>query len=279
MTDGVAPAAGWRAGLLRARRVFGARVSLRAAIAYPAGVAVLLVVWQAAAGRYRNPVVLPTPGEVLSALLDLAADGEIAAQTAASAWRLLVAFVLGSALGVAFGFAVGLSRHARALIDPLIELLRPISGIAWIPLALYLFGIGNALPIFIIAYVVFFPVVLNTAGGVRATDKVLVRAARTMGVGRRRILRYVILPGSLPSILTGVRLGATNAWLALIAAELVGAPAGLGFAIQWYGGILETPSMLAMIVVVSVMGLLTDVGFRLLQRRLTPWAAGLTVAS
>jgi len=157
--------------------------------------------------------------------------------------------------------------------------LRPISGIAWIPLALYMFGIGNTLPIFIIAYVVFFPVALNTAGGVRATDKVLVRAARTLGVGHRRILRYVILPGSLPSILTGVRLGATNAWLALIAAELVGAPAGLGFSIQWYGGILETPSMLAMIVMVSVFGLLTDIGFRLLQRKLTPWAVGLTVAA
>jgi ABC-type nitrate/sulfonate/bicarbonate transport system permease component len=138
-----------------------------------------------------------------------------------------------------------------------------------------MFGIGNVLPTFIIAYAAFFPIVLNTVAGVKQTDRTLVAAAQTMGVSWHVIIFQVVIPSSLPRVLTGVRLGGTNAVLALIAAELVGAPEGLGFAIQWYGGILDTPSMLAFIVAVSALGFGLDVLLRVLQRHVTPWATGI----
>jgi ABC-type nitrate/sulfonate/bicarbonate transport system permease component len=163
------------------------------------------------------------------------------------------------------------------MVDPLIETARPIPGIAWIPLALFFWGIGNSIPIFVIAYVAFFPIALNTVAGVLATDKLLVRAALTMGVSRAVIIWRVIVPGSLPNILTGMRISVAGAWMALIAAELIGAPTGLGFAIQQYGSLFETPSMLAVIIAVSLMGFCSDIALRLLQRRLTPWSTGLTI--
>jgi ABC-type nitrate/sulfonate/bicarbonate transport system permease component len=189
----------------------------------------------------------------------------------ASLSRLLVGYFAALGTGICFGMLIGLNARSERLIDPLLELIRPISAIAWIPLGLYIFGIGDTLPAFIIAYAAFFPILLNTVSGVKGADRVLIRAALTMGVRWPSIILHVILPGSLPRLLTGIRLGATSAVLALIAAELVGAPAGLGFAIQWFGGILDTPSMLAFVVVVSGLGLVLDVLLRSLQRVLTPW--------
>lgn len=235
-------------------------------------VALFLLVWTFAASRLANPVLLPTPWRVFDEIVLLTRDGEMARHVAASLSRLALGFGAAVLAGLATGLAVGLSRHAGRMIDPLIELTRPISAIAWIPLALYIFGIGDTLPTFIIAYAAFFPIVLNTAAGVAGVDPTLVRAARTLGVRWPTIVCQVIAPASLPRILTGVRLGVTGAFLALIAAEIVGAPEGLGFAIQWYGGALDTPSMLAIIVVVSALGFLADALIRTLQRRLTPWA-------
>jgi ABC-type nitrate/sulfonate/bicarbonate transport system permease component len=233
---------------------------------------VFVFLWHLAAIRLGNPVLLPTPYRVLQEIYYLGESGDLALHVTASMSRLLLGFGAAVLVGTGLGLMLGLSRRAERLVDPLLELMRPISAIAWIPMALYIFGIGNTLPVFIIAYAAFFPVILNTAAGVKGVDTLLVRAARTMGVRWPDIVRHVILPASLPSILTGVRLAASSSFLALIAAELIGAPAGLGFAIQWYGGILDTPSMMAIIVVVSTFGLAADILLRMLQHRLTPWA-------
>jgi len=240
---------------------------------------VVLVGWQIEARHLANPVILPTPTEVGKQLILLTVNGALLSHTLASSWRLVIAYFVAIGLGVSTGLAIGLNRHAKAMVDPLIEVVRPIPGIAWIPLALFFFGIGNIVPIFIIIYVAFFPIALNTVAGVLATDKLLVRAALTMGVSRSVIIRRVIVPGSMPYILTGMRISVAGAWMALIAAELIGAPAGLGFAIQWYGSLFETPSMLAVIIAVSLLGFCSDIALRFLQRRLTPWSIGLTVAS
>jgi ABC-type nitrate/sulfonate/bicarbonate transport system permease component len=244
----------------------------RALLLRLATLVVFVFLWHLAAIRLGNSVLLPTPYRVLQEIYYLAESGDLTMHVAASMSRLLLGFGTAVLVGTGLGLMLGLSRRAERLVDPLLELMRPISAIAWIPMALYIFGIGNTLPVFIIAYAAFFPVILNTAAGVKGVEPVLVRAARTMGVRWPEIVRHVILPASLPSTLTGVRLAASSSFLALIAAELIGAPAGLGFAIQWYGGILDTPSMMAIIVVVSTFGLLADVLLRMLQRRLTPWA-------
>lgn len=241
-------------------------------VRYLRAMVVFLIIWHLLSLQIDNKVLLPSPLAVGSHLIDLVVSGKMFRHAASSIWRGVVAYLVACFVGVPIGFLMGLSSVAEDLIDPIIELVRPISGIAWIPLALYIFGIGNILPIFIILYVAFFPFVLNTVGGVRATDPLLVRAAQTMGVGRHVIILRVILPSTLPWVLTGARLAATGAWMALIAAEFIGAPSGLGFAVSWYGGLLRTSDMLAMIATIALLGYCTDIGLRRLQAHLTPWA-------
>jgi ABC-type nitrate/sulfonate/bicarbonate transport system permease component len=168
--------------------------------------------------------------------------------------------------------AMGLSRRLDALIDPVVELLRPISGIAWIPLALFIFGIGNTLPIFIMTYAAFFPIVLGTIAGVRSVDRRLIDAARTMGVPHRTIVNRVVVPAALPALLVALRLGVASSWTAVVAAELIGAPSGLGYAVEWYRELLMTPEVMSFIAVIGVLGYCTDRALRTLAQRFTPWA-------
>lgn len=241
-------------------------------------VIVFLGVWHVLANVFANPVVLPSPVNVGLALIRQATAGDLLEHAAFSGTRLLIAFAIAGAVGIAIGLLMGVSLLAEDVVDPIVELIRPISGIAWIPLGLYLFGIGNTLPIFIMVYVAVFPFILNTANGVRSVDPLFIRAANTLGLARRATLRHVVLPSIVPSLLTGARLGAGGAWLALVAAEFIGAPSGLGYAIQLYATLLRTADMLAYVVTVGLLGFTTDWVLRRLQRRLTPWAAGVVVA-
>jgi len=236
--------------------------------------AVFLAIWWGVAAWVENPIQLPTPGRVATALFDLAASGELLEHMLISATRLVIALLVSIALAVPLGFFMGLNARANAYLDPLVELLRPISGIAWIPLALFIFGVGDVLPVFIMVYVAFFPLLLNTIAGVRNVDRKLVDAARTMGVGRAAMLRKVIVPAAFPTVMVGFRLAFAGAWAAIIAAELIGSPSGLGFAIEWYRQLLMSPKVFAFIAMIGLIGYLCDVGLRALQRRLTPWAEG-----
>lgn len=226
-----------------------------------------------------NPLQLPSPVKVLEALWHLLREGEIAEHASVSTLRMLLALTLSVAIAVPLGFLMGLSRRAEQYIDPLVEMLRPISGIAWLPLALFIFGVGDTLPVFIMFYVGFFPILLNTVAGVRQTDARLLAAARTMGIGRWPLLVHVLVPSALPTVMVGIRLAFAASWAAIVAAELIGAPSGLGFAIEWYRQLLMTPKVFAFILAIGVVGYLCDLGLRSLQRLLTPWAEGTGVSS
>lgn len=225
-----------------------------------------------------NPLQLPSPLKVLEALWHLLREGEIAEHASVSTLRMLLALTLAVAIAVPLGFLMGLSRRAEQYIDPLVEMLRPISGIAWLPLALFIFGVGDTLPVFIMFYVGFFPILLNTVAGVRQTDARLLAAARTMGIGRWPLLVHVLVPSALPTVMVGIRLAFAASWAAIVAAELIGAPSGLGFAIEWYRQLLMTPKVFAFILAIGVVGYLCDLGLRRLQRLLTPWAEGTGVS-
>lgn len=233
--------------------------------------AVFMLSWWALAAWKANPIQLPDPGLVGRALIELARDGELLEHASVSIGRLVLSLLIAAALAAPLGLVMGLSRRLEAWVDPSIELLRPISGIAWIPLALFVFGVGNALPVFIMSYVAFFPLLLNTVAGVRGVDRRLVEAARTMGLPTRAIVCRVVLPAALPSMMVGLRLAFAAAWAAVVAAELIGAPAGLGFAIEWYRQLLMTPKVFAFIVLIGILGLTCDAALRAAQRRLTPW--------
>lgn len=236
--------------------------------------AVFIALWYAMHVWNDNPLQLPSPLAVAQGMWDLAEGGEMLQHASISASRLVLALLVAIVLAVPLGFWMGLSRTADSLIDPVVELLRPISGIAWLPLALFIFGIGNTLPVFIMVYVAFFPILLNTVAGVRQVDRKLVAAARTMGVGRRALLLHVIVPAALPVVMVGIRLAFAASWAAIVAAELIGSPSGLGFAIEWYRQMLMTPKVFGFIAVIGVVGYLCDVGLRALQRYLTPWSEG-----
>lgn len=261
---------GIRAGIATAlRRVTGSKrfMALLAS-------AIFFLVWHMLSIWNANPIQLPTPFAVFAALRQLFDEGELLENAEVSLMRLIISLAVTVGLAVPLGFLMGLSRQVDAYIDPLIELLRPISGIAWIPLGLFIFGVGDTLPVFIMVYTAFFPVLLNTIAGVRRVDRKLVQAARTMGLSQASIIRRVIVPASLPSIMVGFRLGFAGAWTAIVAAELIGAPNGLGFAIEWYRELLMSPKVFAYIMCIGFVGYVCDQGFQILQRRLTPWVDG-----
>jgi ABC-type nitrate/sulfonate/bicarbonate transport system permease component len=235
---------------------------------------VFIAIWYLAFLWNGNPIQLPSPWRVANALWQLAASGELFEHAAISTSRLAIALVVATLVAVPLGFVMGRYRTADNFIDPVVELLRPISGIAWIPLGLFIFGVGDVLPVFIMVYVAFFPLLLNTVAGVRSVDQRLVNAAHTMGVHRWPLMRQVVVPGALPTIMVGFRLAFAGAWAAVIAAELIGAPSGLGFAIEWYRQLLMSPKVFAFIAVIGLVGYLCDLALRALQRRLTPWAEG-----
>ena len=240
--------------------------------------AVFAGLWQIAFMFNNNPLQLPSPARVFAALWNLLVSGEILEHASVSTGRMAIALVTAIAVAVPLGFWMGMSRKAEAYIDPLVELLRPISGIAWLPLALFIFGVGDTLPVFIMVYVAFFPILLNTIAGVRQVDQRLVSAARTMGVNRTAMLVHVLIPAALPTIMVGIRLAFAASWAAIVAAELIGSPSGLGFAIEWYRQLLMTSKVFAFILAIGVVGYLCDVGLRYLQRYLTPWADGTELA-
>lgn len=232
-----------------------------------------LLVWAVAAEWKDSPIQLPSPLKVGAALIELAGDGDLWDNASVSVGRLVLSLLVAGAIALPLGFLMGLNRRVEALVDPVVELLRPVSGIAWIPLALFIFGVGDVLPIFILVYVASFQLLLNTIAGVKAVDPKLVAAARTMGIGRAVIWRKVIVPAAFPHIMVGVRLAFAASWAAIVAAELIGAPSGLGFAIEWYRQLLMSPKVFGFIMVIGVIGYLSDLALRALQRRLTPWSA------
>ena len=236
--------------------------------------AIFVAAWWALAAWNDNPIQLPDPLRVAKAMIALARDGELFEHAWVSTTRLLLSLVIAVLIAVPLGFAMGLNRRVEMYVDPLVELLRPISGIAWIPLALFIFGVGNTLPVFIMVYVAIFPLLLNTVAGVRGVDKKLLAAARTMGISRRATLRHVVVPAALPTVMVGLRLAFAGAWAAVVAAELIGAPSGLGFAIEWYRQLLMSPKVFGFIALIGVVGFLCDLALRALQRKLTPWTEG-----
>src|SRR5438552_1159822 len=244
-----------------------------AAVAYVRTMVVFIAVWWVVSAWTSNTVLLPSPFAVIAAFVELAGDLELFKHAGISLGRMLLSLGLASLLALPLGIFMGLSRLFDALVDPVVELLRPISGIAWIPLALFIFGIGNALPVFIMTYAAFFPIVLGTTAGVRGVDRRLIDAARTMGVPQRTIINRVVVPAALPSMLVALRLGVASSWTAVVAAELIGAPSGLGYAVEWYRELLMTPQVMAFIATIGVLGHLSDRPLRGLAQRFTPWAA------
>ena len=236
----------------------------------------LLVWWGVTALNLVAPLFLPPPQLVLKKLLLIASpqgfmDATLWQHLGASLTRMLVALFFAALIGIPVGIAMGLSPAIRGLLDPLIELYRPVPPLAYLPLMVIWFGIGETSKILLIYLAIFAPVTLSTLAGVKNAQQVRIRAAQALGASRWQLLRFVILPGALPEILTGLRIGLGVGWSTLVAAELIAATRGLGFMVQSAGEFLATDVVLAGIAVIALIAFSLELGLRALQRRLTPW--------
>src|SRR5262249_4028792 len=191
-------------------------------------VAILAVWWIYWLVARPSAEILPAPADVATAIWALATEGALATHVLASLWRLALGACLGIATGVLGGFLAGLNRGVAEFLNPLIVFFNAISGIVWLPLMIGWLGIGTALAVFLIWNTVFFIVFQNTVLGVQLVPEVYEQGIRALGGGRLETIRTVTLPGASPYILPGIRSGLGFGWRALIAAELVGAPNGIG---------------------------------------------------
>lgn len=238
---------------------------------------VLLAIWWAvAAQQWVSPLFLPPPSQVLTKLVSIAGpqgfmDATLWQHLAASLGRILVALLAAVIIGIPVGIAMGLSPTVRGILDPLIELYRPVPPLAYLPLMVIWFGIGETSKILLIYLAIFAPVAMSALAGVKSAQQVRIRAAQSLGASRAQVLWFVILPGALPEILTGLRIGLGVGWSTLVAAELIAATRGLGFMVQSAGEFLATDVVLAGIAVIAVIAFSLELGLRALQRRLTPW--------
>jgi ABC-type nitrate/sulfonate/bicarbonate transport system permease component len=242
-------------------------------------VLVVLCVWEAVSG-YILPhisshlaILLPSPRSILTTFVQMLTRGEIWLHSLASLKRVLVGFGLAVLIGVPLGIAIGWWSGADKFFSPLVDFLRPIPPMAWIPIGVLWFGIGDPQNIFIILIGAVFPILLNTAAGIRSVGRTLVWAGFTLGGTNNQVLREIAVPSALPMIVTGLRIGLGAGWMALVAAELVAAPAGLGYLIENSRSYLFTEKVIVGMIVIGVLGLLMDGtmrwGANRLQVRLT----------
>lgn len=219
----------------------------------------MLAAWSVAAATLPVPAYfLPPPLAVLTSGVELITKGILPTYVAESVRRILVAAGLALLVGVPAGLVLGLSRRVADLVYPLLNFFQSVSGIAWLPLMLVWFGFGERTILIAVNYTVLFPVIFNAMLGVRSVPRLYVNALRTLGGSRWRILRDVLLPGALPSIATGMRLGVAYGWRALIAAEMIATSTGLGFLIYNAANFHQTDAILVGILTIGVLWLATD---------------------
>jgi sulfonate transport system permease protein len=214
--------------------------------------------------------LLPPPTEVLRTLVSLGPQG-LWSHVQASGLRVLVGFVLGAGVATILGAWVGLSTRARALIDPSVQALRAIPSLAWVPLLLLWLGIDEAPKLTLIAIGAFFPVYMGVASGIRDVDRKLVEVGEMAGLGRLDMVRRVLLPASMPAVMTGLRNGLSLAWMFMVAAELIAATQGLGYLLTDGRETGRADLVLAAILLLALLGKASDSAMAWLEQRTLHW--------
>ncbi|MEP7206574.1 MAG: ABC transporter permease [Casimicrobiaceae bacterium] len=234
------------------------------------GIAVVILAWEFVGRQVANATLVPGPGIVWRAFLGML-DSDLPKDIGASLVHLGIGYGLGAGGGLLLALLAASSRLLEAVLDPFAEFLRPISPIAWIPLAILLFGVGRAVPVFLIFYASLFPIFVSTLAGIQRVDANLVNAALSLGASRRFVISHVILPAALPAVIGGARLSLGVAWMSLVAGEIVGGDAGIGWRILWYQEFFQMDRVMAAILIVGVLGLAADGVLRTVQGRALRW--------
>lgn len=286
-TGAVAPTAASEAAAASAGPQPGTRHRWRLNYRSFAGIACILLVWQliSTLGLF-SAAVLPAPTQVIAAWWHWMFgsggglyDGTWLQSALTSAGRVLQGFVIASLLGVVLGIMIGYFRTVYTVLDPVVQLFRPIPAVAWVPLAAVFFGFTHNATIFLISYGAFFPIVLNSAAGVLRSQKTYIQVGQMMGANRYEMLRYIVLPAAMPSVFTGLRLGIGTAWILVIVGEMIAVRTGLGYSLLNAYTVFRYDIVIAAMASFGILGLLSDRLVLQLEARVLKWREGYDVAS
>jgi NitT/TauT family transport system permease protein len=215
---------------------------------------------------YTDSLIFPTPGQVVTGTMELAADGTLWEHIGSSLFRVGAGFLLAVVVAVPMGLWMGRVDGAYRTLNPVFQIMRPISPIAWIPLAILWFGVGDVSPVFLIFLAAVFPMIVQTASGVHTIERRYLHAAQNFGVSRATLFRRVIVPAVLPDIVVGMRIGLGVAWLVVVAAEMIALHSGLGYLIMDSRNAGNRYDLvIAGMIIIGVIGLLLDGAMRLLE--------------
>jgi len=241
--------------------------------------AVIVLAWEALSrSGVINPMILPAPSRVLLRWIDYLKSGELPRDAVSSLYRVMMGFLIGTTLALLLGLAMGASNKAYAYLNPVLQLLRPIPPIAYVPLAILWFGLGNPPAFFLISLGAFFPVLMNTISGVRSVDAIYIRAARNLGASRAALFFRVMVPAAMPHIMTGVRVGFGVAFIVVIVAEMIAVNNGLGYRILEAREYFWSDKIIAGMITIGLLGLGIDSALARLSKYLLRWHRGLELA-
>lgn len=220
---------------------------------------IILILWQLASmSGLLSSRTLASPLEIAATASRLLMSGELATSLAVSFLRVLAGFSIALVIGIALALLAGLSRIGEAIIDPPVQMLKAMPFLGLLPLFILWYGIGEAPKIGMVAFGSQFPIYLTLYGGIRSVDRKLIEAGRTLDLSTIDIIRHIIIPGAMPSLLVGIRYGLSIAWLSLVVAEQINASSGIGYILTYARDFLQTDVIVVCLLVYALMGLLTD---------------------
>ncbi len=238
---------------------------------------IFIVLWEVLpAVGILNPIFIPTPSTIAATIVELTLSGELIVDTLASLYRVVIAFGLAVVVGLTVGFLLGgFFKTVEKAVNPLLQLISQANPFTLLPVFIAFLGIGEVSKIAFIYFVTQWPIIFNTVTGIQNVDPVLVKLARTAGLSKFEMFYKVLLPASLPTVFTGIRMAAVFALFMLIGAEMLGSTAGLGYLVMQAQGVMNYPNMFAAIVVVAIFGIIFMYVVTLVEKRLTSWKQGL----
>jgi len=232
----------------------------------------IVLIWQIASMTgLLSPRILAGPSEIIATAGRLIASGELINGLVVSFLRVLAGFSIALVIGIVLALVSGLSRWGEIIVDPPIQMLKAMPFLGLLPLFILWFGIGEAPKIGLVAFGAIFPIYLTLHGGIRGIDKKLIEAGQTLELGTAGVIRHIVIPGALPSLLVGVRYGLSVAWLSLVVGEQINASSGIGYIITYARDFLQTDVIVVCLLVYAIMGLLTDGLVRMIEAYALRW--------
>lgn len=267
---------------LALRKRDGASASLRLLNRFRAlwVIGVVVLIWESlAASGVVNQIILPRFSTVVETMYEKTLSGELLLSIGWSTYRVLLGFFLGLVLAFPLGLAIGWWKMARELFNPVVEVLRPVPPLAWIPLAVIWFGVGFQSVMFITVLGSFFPICLAVIAGVQSVDKKVIEYSQTLGASTGQILRHVVIPSALPGTFVGMRIAIGFSWMVVVAAEMISVKYGLGWMIWRARFALETDAVIAGMIAIGIMSVVMTKGMAMLEHRIFRWRENLVKGS